>query len=508
MPRILPKFRRAYSISTLLALIVTLGICAVIGLYSLWSITSLVDTIEEEALSELAGRGRALAAGASQVAAAHGEPAARRLIEAMDAASERFTAEWIEYATEPPQGLIDAESREVFEEGRTLALGERRDLVYYGPVVRDHEVLGVLRLSKARAGLDASVAKVVQQRVFVSALLVVVCTVLVLVSVRAFVARPLATLVTYARQIAGGDLTARIAPERLDEIGHLASEMNQMTQSLHAARQAIIDEAEERTRVQAQLRHAERLKTVGQLASGFAHELGTPLNVILGRARMIARGQVKDDALVESAEIISAQAKRVAELMRHLLTFARRRPSPTGPLDLKSVVRNIQQLVAPVAHKKRVELRIVAPDEPCIARGDQGQVEQVVANLVMNAIDAMPDGGPVTLTVARSEARHPRGDADGPYFALEVADGGTGIPAEVRDRIFEPFFTTKEVGAGTGLGLSVAYGIVRDHEGWIEVADAPEGDGARFIVYLPIPGESPPRPASDTDTLPVVDETT
>lgn len=496
---------RPRSISTLLALIVTLGICAVVGLYSLWSITSLVVRIEQEALDELASRGRAIAAGASEMAVEHGPMAARRLIEAMDAGSPQFTATFIAWQPSPPPAFgVDSASWAAFAQGRTLALKAGRDLVHYAPIVRDREVAGVLRLSKTRGGLDASVAAVVQQRVAVAVLLMVVCAGLVLASVRVLVARPLTQLVRHARRVAGGDLTARITPERFDEIGHLASEMNQMTESLHAARQTIIDEADERTRVQAQLRHAERLKTVGQLASGFAHELGTPLNVILGRARMIARGQVTGDALVESAEIIGQQAKRVAELMRHLLTFARRRPSPTGPVDLRAVLRNIEQLVAPVTHKRRVAVTVTTPDAGGVARGDTGQIEQVVANLVMNAVDAMPDGGPVELRLERQHAKHPQNGVEGPWYALVVTDAGPGVPAELRDRIFEPFFTTKEVGAGTGLGLSVAYGIVRDHEGWIAVGEGEGGRGARFTVYLPIPDETPPQPAT-TDRLPVVE---
>ena len=499
--------RHAYSISTVLALIVTVGICAVIGLYSVWSITSLVERVESEALEELASQGRVIAAGASVATREQGIGAARRFIEAMDTDNTQFSSNWIAWSARPPPGFAaDTATWHAFSNGRTVALRAVGELVHYAPVRRDHEVVGVLRLSMTRGGLDARVANIVRQRLFGAVLLVVVCAGLVLVSVRVFVARPLATLVAYARQIAHGDLTRRIAPERLDEIGHLASEMNQMTESLHAARQAMIDESEERTRMQAQLRHAERLKTVGQLASGFAHELGTPLNVILGRARMIARGQVKDEALIESAEIIGQQARRVADLMRHLLTFARRRPSPTGPLDLRAVLRNIEQLVQPVTHKRRVTLTLHMPEVSCMARGDAGQIEQVVANLVMNAVDAMPSGGPVDVILEKRHARHPQLGVEGPWYALTVTDRGPGVPADLRERIFEPFFTTKEVGAGTGLGLSVAYGIVRDHEGWIEVAEAQPGEGAQFVVFLPIPDETPPRPSATTDSLPAIED--
>lgn len=240
------------------------------------------------------------------------------------------------------------------------------------------------------------------------------------------------------------------------------------------------------TEVEQRLRHAARLETVGQLAAGFAHELGTPLNVILGRARMISRRQVEGDAAVESAEIIIGQARRMAELVRHLLTFARRRPSPTTRLDLAKVVEGARALLAPVAHKRRASLDIELPEARCISPGDAGALEQMLANVVMNAIDAMPLGGAVRLRLDRAEGTHPRTGAEGPWHTIRVSDQGPGIPPEVRERVFEPFFTTKDVGEGTGLGLSVAYGIVRDHGGWIDIAEAEPDRGAEVTIWLPI----------------------
>lgn len=232
------------------------------------------------------------------------------------------------------------------------------------------------------------------------------------------------------------------------------------------------------------LRHVARLETVGQLAAGFAHELGTPLNVILGRARMITRGRVKDDAAVECAEIIVQQAMRMTDLVRALLTFARSRPSPTGRVELHRLVEQVRDLMQPMAHKKHIGLECMTT--PLTVVGDTADLQQVVANVVMNAVDAMPRrGGVVRLSLVSHVGPHPETGAEGQWHGVTVIDRGPGVPPELRQRVFDPFFTTKDVGEGTGLGLSVAYGIVRDHGGWIAIEDAEPGPGAAITVWLP-----------------------
>lgn len=231
------------------------------------------------------------------------------------------------------------------------------------------------------------------------------------------------------------------------------------------------------------LRYGARLETVGQLAAGFAHELGTPLNVILGRARMISRGQVKGDAAVESAEIIARQAMRMTELVRSLLTFARSRPSPTGRVDVGRMLRQSRDLLQPLAHKRRVTIELPAPTAAAVT-GDASDVQQALTNVIINAIDAMPDGGTVRVSLEERGGLHPDLRVAGRWQGVRICDEGQGIPEMLRERIFDPFFTTKDVGAGTGLGLSVAYGIVRDHDGWIDVGDS-EPRGASVTLWLP-----------------------
>jgi len=285
------------------------------------------------------------------------------------------------------------------------------------------------------------------------------------------VARPMQRLVEHARRIGRGDLSpAAVAPTR-DEISALAHEMNAMCTELTAARGATMKALD-------QLRHAERLTTVGKLASGIAHELGTPLNVITLRAKSIARAGGADAAVQESARSIAEQATRMTELVRRLLDFARRKMPKSERVEPAAVVRRAARLVEPIASKASVAIRI-APDEGTPnAMGDAAQLEQVLTNLYINAIQAMPNGGELTVTTAASTATPPADlDVGNVRFVrIAVRDEGEGIPADVLPHIFEPFFTTKDIGAGTGLGLAVCYGIVKDHGGFIDVrADLPRG---------------------------------
>jgi signal transduction histidine kinase len=235
-----------------------------------------------------------------------------------------------------------------------------------------------------------------------------------------------------------------------------------------------------------QLRHADRLNTVGKLASGLAHELGTPLNVVAGRASLIASRRVAGDEACKSAEVIVQQTERMSAIIRNLLSFARRGGARKSPLDLSRLVRETVALLEPLAKKQGVEIHVMN-GTPHVAPVNAGELQQVLTNLVMNAVQAMPKGGVVRVTLEQGPvpADHGRASRSStPYARIRVKDEGTGIAPDVLPHIFDPFFTTKDVGDGTGLGLSVTFGIVRDHGGWIE-ASSTLGEGAEFVVYLP-----------------------
>jgi signal transduction histidine kinase len=302
------------------------------------------------------------------------------------------------------------------------------------------------------------------------------------------VGRPVSTLVAKARRIASGDFSGPLALRQRDELSQLASEMNAMAAALDAASRKVTAESAARVRALEQLRHADRLTTVGKLASGLAHELGTPLNVVSGRAKMIFGGETEsEDETKESARIIAEQADRMAQIVRQLLDFARRRANEKRPSDLGALARQTASLLEPLAAKRGVSLRCEEPPAPIRAPVDAAHLQQALTNLVVNAIQASERERCVTISVSACDAAPeapPGAGEHGPWAMLEVRDEGAGIAPESLPGVFDPFFTTKPVGEGTGLGLSVAHGIAEEHGGWIDVESAPLR-GSRFRIWLP-----------------------
>ena len=306
------------------------------------------------------------------------------------------------------------------------------------------------------------------------------------------VGRPLAELVSQARHVGEGDLTYRIATRRKDEVAVLAREMNRMCERLRDSHENERAQAEAKTRALAQLRHADRLATVGRLAAGLAHELGTPLNVVLARGKQMAgAGTLAPSEVSDKARIIVEQAERMTKLIRQLLDFARKRELEPTDVDLRDLVTRAAKLLDPIARKGGLALDVTGDPGPVMARVDLEQMTQVVMNLVMNAVHASSPGGAISIKLDRARAVPPAEDGRGelPCTRIAVRDEGAGIPPEALPHIFEPFFTTKDIGEGTGLGLSVAYGIVKDHGGWIDVASRP-GEGSAFTVWLPEGGRA------------------
>jgi PAS domain S-box-containing protein len=238
----------------------------------------------------------------------------------------------------------------------------------------------------------------------------------------------------------------------------------------------ILRDVSERQRIEQQLRQAERLAEVGTLAAGMAHEIGTPMNVILGRAEQLMR-RAEDEATRKGLATIAAQVERITKIMNQLLTFARRKPSERRPVNLGQTIEDCLEVLQERIRRGRitVESNYETLLHPVHVQADPDQMSQVFLNLLINAIHAMSAAGTLRITLQRTNS----------HVKATVADTGHGIPGEDMPKIFTPFFTTKEAGEGTGLGLTVVHNIVQEHGGSITVESEP-GRGTAFTITLPV----------------------
>jgi PAS domain S-box-containing protein len=241
-------------------------------------------------------------------------------------------------------------------------------------------------------------------------------------------------------------------------------------------------------RLEEQFRHAQKMETIGQLAGGVAHDFNNLLTAIAGNAGLARDTLAPEDPARESIERILKSVRRGSQLTHQLLAFSRRQAITLRPVDLSALLFDIESLLP---HALGDQIRLVTRGAPDLGlvRADPSQIEQAIVNLVLNAADAMPHGGTLTIEARNASvapedaARHPELEP-GEYVVLIVSDTGIGMGPEVKAHLFEPFFTTKEAGKGTGLGLATVFGIVKQHQGSIQVWSQP-GQGSSFRIYLP-----------------------
>ncbi len=389
-----------------------------------------------------------------------------------------------------------ADLEQVLKSGKTL---ERYLDVQEHPAVyailplktRRGAIIGVLEVVHLATRVQRQIQEANREQVLRLSLLSLTIALVIWLTVRISIRRPIGQLVRSALAIGHGDLSRRLTLHRRDEIGQLASAFNRMAESLQAAQARTTAEAQARLELERQVQQAQKLATVGRLASEVAHEVGTPLNIASGRAEVIQKGLPPDHPLSRHVVTILRQIERISGIIRQLLEYARPRrpavrPVPVGPMLARTV-----ELLEPLAHQRQVNVETQVPDSLPPILADPDQAQQVLLNLMTNALDATPPGGQVRLTAGQTDPeisgtrpRIERGRPEGAFLTLVVSDTGRGMPRGQLEQIFEPFFSTKERRGGTGLGLPIVEDIVRSHRGAIEVQSA-EGAGTTVLLRWP-----------------------
>ena len=473
-----------------------LGVVLIFSVYSYLSIQREREQLKRNLSREARHIGESLRVIVKELWQQHGEDEALGFLVRANQGYSETLVRWvwvIDTAPTPykPRVPLSHLDRLRFEETVTLmaASDEGHDfLLTYLPVLTPSGRIGAIELTESMEEMHDYVQESLRRSAIVVAALVVSGLLLMTVLGSIWVGRPMRKLRAQAERIGTGDFSTSINLSGSDELAELSNTIERMRGQLAQARDA--EQAANAAKIEAleKLRHTERLATLGQLSAGMAHELGTPLNVIAGRAKLINREGMSADDISRSATIIHEQAQRMTGIMRQLLSFARRGEARKQQIDLNLVMRAVLPLLEPTLNKQNVNLHLEETQQELIVCADSAQLQQVLLNLILNGIHAMPDGGNITLaSYPATDVAVPESveNPDQPWICLQVTDEGSGIEPEVQQRMFDPFFTTKDIGEGTGLGLSIAYGIIQEHGGWIDVDSTP-GTGSSFRVYLPM----------------------
>lgn len=337
--------------------------------------------------------------------------------------------------------------------------------------------LGLLQVTRRQSDFEEYIAGLRFRALGVLLLGMGVVTALVLRGHHAAVGRPLDRLNSSMTRVGAGDTEHRAPPTGPKELATLSRTFNEMLDRLQEAATELNERRRQQQALQRELAAAEKLAAVGELASGVAHELGSPLSVVDGQAQRLLRHPLQDPDTRKELETIRAQVSRMESIIRQLMDFGRSETGRRRPTSLEQIVRGAIGATSEVASRTGTDIEVGTMESDISLRLESRRMEEAITNLLRNACQATP-GGTIRIGCDRTRT----------HVRLTIEDDGPGIPEELRTRIFEPFFTTKPAGEGSGLGLAVAHGIIEEHEGRIDIDRSPLG-GARFTAHLPIVGD-------------------
>ena len=491
--------RNAVRIGTRITLTTSILVAITLGAYAVISVRAQRAELE----SELEGHAREIAAPLRVALEARlTAPSAASRTELNDTlarALDTWKVQFLDASQAPPPEAPPTDKPQVERLRKMLALksavvelgevGGRPTFIYLEPVRGPARIAGAVEISRDMGFVDGALSDQQWRTTVTIGLLIGLVILAISLSTRRGISRPIGKLIAGIDDVARGDLSHVLLAEREDEIGALAARWNEMTQSLRDARAETRRGVEERLALEAHLRDTSQLATIGQLAAEIAHEVGTPLNVVTGRARAMLKKADDPEAVRKNATIIAEQGTRITRIIQRLLDVARRQvgTSERTAVNMNKLAESTLELLEYQLGTARIQSRSRLDPELHTVAGSRDQLQQVLLNLYMNAIEAMPEGGVLDIRTRRVARRRPglEVDPERRYAVLEVGDTGVGIGEKDRAKIFEAFYTSKAGSGGTGLGLSVAHGIVKDHDGWIEIDDQRSGPGTVFKVFLP-----------------------
>jgi signal transduction histidine kinase len=477
------------SINTKLVLLLTLAVGAVMLVASLISLRQREAALEEALRDELRAHAVTLQIALEEHYQNGRINEARHLIDRLRENSRVYGVLLFDEtgdlrSVSQPETAIDF--RQPPEVGTVLQTGETVEFVR---IVKDQKFLSIilpLNLSEGKRGaleivkplalIENDISRARLNRLSTTLLLLATIFLIVFLVLRRSLSRPIRSLLVGARALGEGDLSHRVKVQTSgDELAQLAAEFNRMADNLAEQRRAAETEAENRLNLEKELRHSERLASVGRLAAGIAHELGAPLNVIDARAeQLIEKQDASREKQIKNLTIIRTQSSRITNIVRQLLNLARPYNLHFKEIKITDLIKSSLEGFEP---NETVKIEFSAEEDLTVS-GDEDYLQQVFVNIFLNAVQAMNAVGNLKIEISST-----RRDSKN-YVATVISDTGKGIAPENLEKIFDPFYTTKDIGQGTGLGLAVSRRIVEEHGGAIEVENNAEG-GASFTVLLP-----------------------
>jgi signal transduction histidine kinase len=353
------------------------------------------------------------------------------------------------------------------------------ELLYFEDAspVRKERVIGFVRVDMDKKALSSETAIILVRSAVIAAIFFILGAVIIFFAIRR-VTRPLKNLTEAVRSLGMGESVGKVPVETHDEVGRLAGAFNMMSDNLKARE-------EEKRFLEEKLRLARTMEAIGTLARGIAHDFNNILSTVQGSVYVLEKKLYENSPLRDYTEQINFSLAKAKNLIQSLLTFSRTQAISLHPTEINTLIRKMKPLLAGILGEK-IRLDLSLSESEMVIKADPVQIEQVILNLCTNARDAMPDGGSLAIESAPVliEDKEFVGGRRR-YVRVMISDSGTGMDEEIREHIFEPFYTTKDSGRGSGLGLSIVYGIMEQHGGRIDVRTKAD-EGTEFRMYFPL----------------------